>query len=147
MKIEDLDLLWLHPVNSPISEEKVDQLTTSLRHGWSGRPLLVEEANVPGPPWYDSWTGSHRIAAAQKAGLVLVPCALITKEEASSASKRGGYDVSGYRSLRDAVQGLDGPYDSHKLAALEKLGLREAADLMRAEIEDNQRPMEGRGDA
>src|SRR6266550_2327590 len=40
------------------------------KHGWRGRPLLVIQRQEA----YFAWTGSHRIAAAMKAGLEAVPC-------------------------------------------------------------------------
>ena len=41
-----------------------------------------------------------------------------------------------------AVDCEDGPLDSHKLAALEKVELNEAADLMRVEVENFRRERE-----
>ena len=139
LKTEDLLVCFLHPVHGAHIEALFQELAESLRGGWDGRPLLVEEADLPGPTRYHAWTGSHRIAAAKELDLERVPCSVISREIAWEVMRKHGYDVPGYSSLRDAVQGLDGQLDSHKLAALEKCGLDDAAELMRAEIEDNRR--------
>jgi hypothetical protein len=79
--------------------------------GWQGRPLLAVET-VQG---IQALTGSHRLAAARKAGLSTVPVYVITVSE------------------RDAKFLLRG--DDHKrLYLLELLGLKDAAQLMIEEI-------------
>ncbi len=127
--------------------EKIVKIAESMQQrGWSERPLLAEEC-VPGltplllaphsPRGYVLWTGSHRIAAAHAAGLTAVPCRIIPYELVHATFKRLR-SVVGFANLRTALTSAEnggGPRDHHRLAALEALGLTDAADALREEIE------------
>jgi hypothetical protein len=89
------------------------------------------------PRGYVLWTGSHRIAAAHAAGLAVVPCRIIPYELVHATFKRL-QSVVGFADLRTALTSSEnggGPRDEHRLAALEKLALSDAADALREEIE------------
>lgn len=64
----------------------LQEILASLQeHGWTGRPLLVEE--LPDGN-YRAWTGSHRIAAAKKLRLSTVPCLLINTAKMEKAGRK-----------------------------------------------------------
>lgn len=143
MEDREIDPSRISGVNE-LDEAKVRRLADSMRaHGWpSGeRRLLVEEATLqPIPGAYDqplrlhAWTGSHRIAAAKLAGLT-VPCRVITVREADAAFGGAGFDRYGFNSWRDCATATCGRSDRHRLVALEKTALKEAAAMLRDEIE------------
>lgn len=119
----------------------LDPLVASMkRDGWKGRPLLAEEVKGPGPTRYHLWTGSHRLRAAREAGLPSVPCLLITQEEADEAFTEVYSPTHRHQCgcWRGAVTLDEGRYDTDKLEALLRVGLDDAADLMRQEIEANE---------
>lgn len=75
----------------PLHEARIPALLRELaedmeENGWSGRPLLVIERKSE----YLAWTGSHRIAAARKAGLKAVPCYVVAELKLT----RLGFDAS-----------------------------------------------------
>jgi hypothetical protein len=93
------------------------------QYGWQGRPLLVEHlsrARGEGHHYMAS-TGTHRLAAAKAAGLVLIPVVFV----------RGGkparkYPLASYTST-----------DPHRLAVYRARRERLAAAMMREEIRIN----------
>lgn len=137
----DPNELELGLVNHPGDTTFLRELVSDMRNvGWKGRELLVEEAGLNlfqtdvGPTHYVAWTGSHRITAAIAAGLEQVPCAVIPREVAHEAfSAIADLDKVGFNSWREVVESNWGPFDGHKLAALQEVGLRDAAELMHQE--------------
>ncbi len=145
MKKSIIEIWLLNPPHSPNDSDKVNRLEESMKQGWTDRPLLVEQLKpLEGlSQRYEAWTGSHRIAAAKKRGLESVPCLIITLKEAKAAIDHGGYNQKvGYSSFRNAISGHDGCGDMHKLDALEKVGLFDAAEIMRIEIDENEQARE-----
>lgn len=73
-------------------KEKVARLTDSMKkNGWQGRPILTVDLGAG----HEALTGSHRIVAAQKAG-VEVPIHTIPSEVGDHEDKHG-------RTIRDAM--------------------------------------------
>ena len=145
MEILEMEIWQIEPPHNPRDFCKLKKLEENLKDGWVGRPLLVEQLKPIGElsQRYAAWTGSHRIAAAKNLGFTSVPCLIITLEEAKMAIVRGGYNRKvGYSSLRNAISGHDGLGDTHKLIALVKVGLSDAAEIMRTEIVENEKDYE-----
>jgi len=72
--ITSIDPEEIEPLHEVRNEARFDDLTASMKeNGWQSRPLLVIERKSD----YLAWTVSHRLAAAIKAGLSLVPCNVI----------------------------------------------------------------------
>ncbi len=143
MKKLEIALRLIDPPHKSFDCNKVKTLRESLKKGWSGRRLLVEELEPIGElsTTYAAWTGSHRIAALKKLGLksVCVPCLVITLKEAKAARMHDDYKRKrGYSSLKRTISGHDGRGDRNKLDALVKVGLSDAAELMRTEIVENE---------
>lgn len=140
-KIIKIEFWRIDPPHSPRDQNKVKKLEKSLKKGWVVRPLLVEQLERFGglPQRYAAWTGSHRIKAAERLELENVPCFIITLEEAKKAIKCGYNQKTGYHSFKAAISGHDGPGDRCKYDALKKVGLLDAAEIMRAEIIDNEK--------
>ena len=68
----------LCPLHAAHDKRKLNSLASDMRrHGWRGRPLLVIQRQES----YFAWTGSHRIAAAMKAGLEAVPCYVVQEDQ------------------------------------------------------------------
>jgi ParB-like chromosome segregation protein Spo0J len=68
----------LRPLHAVHDERKLNSLASDMRkHGWRGRPLLVIQRQEA----YFAWTGTHRIAAAMKAGLEAVPCYVVQEDQ------------------------------------------------------------------
>ena len=136
MEERDLPPTHVSPVNAPVNHTLVESLVESMeKDGWTGRPLLVEEVcRYKLYTQYFAWTGSHRIEAAKRAGLSSVPCRVITHKEADSAFSGAGYDQYGFSSWRGAVSSAEGPLDEHRLRGLDRVGLQEAAQMLRDEL-------------
>lgn len=80
MNVPLIDIYALHEVRDA---EKLETLTGSMREaGWTGRPLIVVEI----AEWYQAITGSHRLAAAEAAGIEEIPCVIITRVELEAAA-------------------------------------------------------------
>ena len=78
------------PLHGVRDHDKVDHLVAEMKeNGWRGRSLLVIERESD----YLAWTGSHRVAAAVKSGLSLVPCYVIHERE---LLERGFHPVDGH---------------------------------------------------
>ena len=120
----------LGPVNGT-DDAKVQTIADRmLENGWDGPHLLVEEADG----FLFAWTGSHRIAAAARAGLPTIPCMVLSQREMDSAfvpAYTSRYSFSSWRSMLTSTLG---PYDEHRLRGLEGVGLEAAATLLREEI-------------
>jgi len=68
----------IKPLHKPTNKRHLDELVESMKEiGWQGRPLLVIRRKSD----YVAWTGSHRIAAARKVGLDVVPCYLLDERK------------------------------------------------------------------
>jgi len=108
-QIPPQDLNSLHEVRE---QEVFKELVVSMaENGWQGRPLLVIDCEDK----YVAWTGSHRIAAARKVGLLEVPC----------------YVVSEHELLPHGVEAKWGHHDdSDRLSVIQKIGDEVALDLM-----------------
>ena len=98
-------------------------------NGWQGRPVLAEKYGED----FQAWTGSHRIAAAKKAG-VDVPVVLIDGKKISRFQKSEGGE--GDELLWDS----DGKSrdDDDRVHLLKRVDKR-AAKLMQVEIEANEK--------
>lgn len=98
-------------------EDKLSALVASMRRtGWTGRPLLVV---AEGGDYFQAWTGSHRIAAANALGIA-VPCVVMETVSAEDHADSGP--------VTD---------DDDRLALLRSLGREQEAALMAAEVEAN----------
>jgi len=74
----NLDPLDIHPPHGAQLPRQFNELVEDMAaNGWKGRPLLVIRC-VSGK--FQAWTGSHRIAAARKAGLQEVPCYVVMEK-------------------------------------------------------------------
>lgn len=126
--IEPSRIVPLHEVRD---EEKLAVLRESMRaNGWQGRPLLVLDLQNGR---YAALTGSHRLPAAQAADVEEIPAVVIQASDRLTVEenwREGGFDLfcDGDRLHEDEA----------RLAALEALGLDEAAALMAAEVEANE---------
>jgi len=80
-------------------------------NGWQGRPLLVIERQSD----YLAWTGSHRLAAAAKAGLESVPCYVLHE----SRLQQHGFDAERGHAL-----------DYERMEILKKIGDEDALRIM-----------------
>ncbi|MCX6922581.1 MAG: ParB/RepB/Spo0J family partition protein [Verrucomicrobia bacterium] len=75
MMIDPVEIKPLHPVTD---KRLLRELIADMKdNGWQGRPLLVIER----ASGYLAWTGSHRIPAATKAGLISVPCYVLQEHQ------------------------------------------------------------------
>ena len=112
---EFIDSKLLTPLHEPRSRRKLQDLVKDMKkNGWRGLPLLVVERESD----YLAWTGSHRIVAAKKAGLVSIPCYVIQESELLSR----GFDAE-----RGHV------FDSDRLEIVKKLDDETALHIMWAE--------------
>ena len=134
LKQEELEPEWLYTLN-PLDAAKVARLVARMRkHGWQRRPLLVEEG------FFESrhaWTGTHRVEAAIKAGLVTVPCLVLpfaaAQEIVANLPDRAGAQSTLLNCLNKRSNG-GGPDDAGRLSALVRLGLDEMAEEVRREM-------------
>lgn len=109
------NILAPHAVND---STKVEQIAASLeRDGWQGRSVLVLQV----ADYYQALTGTHRLAAAQAAGLEDVPCVEVDAEAFYGA----GYEPN---DLWD---------DDVRLSILREIGDEAAATLIEQEIAAN----------
>lgn len=112
----------IEPPHEVREAEKLAVLVASMQAtGWTGRPLLV----IALDGYHQALTGSHRLAAAEAAGLVTVPCIVVemTDDLADALSTEAGWDAR--RERASDPQSLTG--------ALLACGLDEAAALLDAE--------------
>lgn len=120
----DVDPSSLEPVNETIPE-KVQALAKLMKdRGWDGPPLIAVGDQA--------LTGSHRLAAAQLAGLETVPVIVIDGERFRIAAESAGLvDGEGEVRLRD---------DEDTLIVLKKMGFYEYSDVlmtMSDEVDNN----------
>lgn len=100
--------------------EKLDRLTAAMNaNGWAGRPLLVLRT----ADCFQAITGSHRIVAAERAGLDEAPCVEIN----ATAFCGAGYEPN---DLWD---------DEVTLSILREIGDETSESLMAEEIAANER--------
>jgi hypothetical protein len=108
-----------------VSRQHLESLAADMRErGWVGRPLLTvkdEDGN------HQALTGSHRLRAAELAGLDEVPATAVSEEEFLGAARRAGFELEG---MEDST-GLD---DEERAQIADELG-GDAAELMRLELE------------
>jgi len=104
------------------------------KHGWCGRPILAERLPSGG---IQAWTGTHRIAAAKRAGITRIPCVLVDATRLALVVPR-----SGGRGGRPGT----GPYlfslparwyDEDRADFMEKIGDVASAALLRQEVKFN----------
>lgn len=108
----------IKPLHEARSQRKLKELAANMKEsGWRGRPLLVIERESE----YLAWTGSHRIAAARKAGLPAVPCHVIQERKLI----RHGFDAQWGH--------VD---DADRLKAMRKIGDEVALHIMWQEGRD-----------
>lgn len=117
----------IKPVHEIRDEERFNRLVDSMRkNGWQGRPILALET---GDDEYQGWTGSHRLPAAQEAGLDEIPTVIISWDDFQKAADAQG---------RDVFDALDHLYDDQdKIKFLDDGGLHIQAELMREEETEN----------
>lgn len=140
MRHDDLPPSLLSRVNASFDEGRHVRLVASMKkEGWRGRRLLVEEAKHPSLPrsTFHAWTGSHRIGAAEEAGVELIPCLVIEPTEADAAFQAAGYKLywhDGYSSWRDRLTNSEGMNDWDRLRGLERTTLTDATKALREEL-------------
>lgn len=127
----ELNINEICPPHEVRDTEKYDRLVEAFADGWVGRPLLVE--NLGEGYGYQSWTGSHRIAAARAAGIETIPVVVVDTAKLADA---------GETQKPNCHPGATGYYgflgdDDMCLSALLRAGCDEEAALMAAEIENN----------
>lgn len=89
---------------------KVARIAAAMRvHGWQGEPLLA----VRYGDGYQAWTGTHRLAAAEQAGVSVPLYVLDLTEEQEAALDGWWYDAPTSRPLDqecmlDALRGVEG---------------------------------------
>lgn len=110
--IESLGLESITPLHPARQLGYVKNLAIDMKeNGWKGRPLLVIERKDD----YLAWTGSHRLVAAELAGLKSVPCYVLQETELTAK----GFDAE-----RGHVE------DHERLEILKQIGNEEAFKLM-----------------
>jgi hypothetical protein len=138
LELIDLPPSVLQALNGPSDEDFLARLTASMSsNGWGDhRPLLVEDATRPwhSHPRYFPWTGSHRIEAARRACLKLVPCRVLRQADADQAFVTAGFNLDTYECWRDALGRGARLQESRRHNALIAAGLSEAAELLQAEF-------------
>jgi hypothetical protein len=116
--IVDIQPDLIKPLHEARSQRLLTELADDMKeNGWQGRPLLVIERASD----YLAWTGSHRIAAARKAGLSSVPCHVVKERELI----RHGFDAEWGH--------VD---DTDRLKAIRKIGDEIAIHIMWQEGRD-----------
>lgn len=129
-EVEYIETRRIRPPHEVRDDAKLKQLVESMKsYGWIGRPLLAEQAGDENQ--FQAWTGSHRLAAAKKAGLEEIPVVLLDDEliEASELVERGKYGRFWDSLLSDDEKG--------RLALLKDAGEEQAADLLKEELDAN----------
>ena len=123
----------VEPPHEPTSPEKVEALARSMESvGWRGRPVLVVDRG----DHYQAITGSHRIAAAEKAGIE--PRIYPIEAPESSPYKEPSEEDELWGRLLDARDDDDVLAILRELAAVsDDSSLGTAVDLMREEIAAN----------
>lgn len=102
-RVTCLDPKPIRPIHGIHEQALFLDLLESMRtNGWVGRPLMVLERRNKG---YQAITGSHRVAAAKKAGLARIPVIVLGKHEADAVrSSDWGWDREQDRPLStDAI--------------------------------------------
>ena len=115
-------------VHGVTDQNKFNALVTSMKEsGWVGRPVLVEEHG----DGYQAWTGSHRIAAAKKAG-VMVPVVVMDSNAIQQYLADNDAEPGSLFDYGASQAALD---DDEKLRLLEEFGDERAIALLREELE------------
>ena len=120
---------YIQPLHDAYESDKLHQLADDMRkRGWVGRPILAIDCG----DYLQAITGSHRIAAAELAGIEVEIC-----EIKQPAFDGADYEVS---DLYDTM--INGSDDDDRLVvmvALHDTGLidDEALAIMRAEVVAN----------
>ena len=76
-RVDPQHIMPLHGIASSRAQHLRELIARMRKHGWQGRPLIVEEVS---PYRYQAWTGTHRLAAARRIGM-RVPVVLIDKDK------------------------------------------------------------------
>ncbi len=127
--MNDVTGRYIQPLHDAYEADKLNQLADNMReHGWSGRPILAIDCG----DYLRAITGSHRIRAAELAGIEVEICEM----------KQPAFDGADYETgdLYDTM--INGSDDDDRLAAmvaLHNVGLvdDEALAIMRAEVAAN----------
>lgn len=135
-----LDPTRIRPHHRVTNPSLVRRLVTAMRaHGWQGRKILLEVTDLPAAahtalPLLQGWTGTHRLAAAVRAG-VWVPAASVDPRKLAAAV----VDGSALQRRRGAyLYGLpEGWYDEDRARFLESIGDAMAASLLHLEVATN----------
>ena len=119
----------IQPLHNAYEADKLDRLADDMRQrGWVGRPILAIDCG----DYLKAITGSHRIAAAELAGIEVEIC-----EIRQLAFDGEDYETS---SLYDIL--INGDDDDRLVAmvALHNVGMvdDEALAIMRGEVEANE---------
>jgi hypothetical protein len=136
MNVVHLDPRRIHPFDQEHAiEDCVQRIAASMKEtGWGDhRPLLIEEVGGGLPLTYQAWTGTHRILAARKAGLSSVPCRLMAHYELQAAFVPH-YGIARWHEYGSWAKSITGN-DERRRKALEEVGLRDAAAMLREEID------------
>lgn len=111
----------INPFNAVEDVEKLNSLAASMqKNGWQGRPILAYDIGNG----LEALTGSHRIAAAKKAGIEDIPVLKVSDEIANYTDDYG-------RSIRDVSD------EDDIVEFLNGFGDKDAFNLMRIEQKYN----------
>jgi hypothetical protein len=120
-KSDLIEVRKIRPFNEVEDVEKLNSLAASMqKNGWQGRPILAYDIG----DGLEALTGSHRIAAAKKAGIEDIPVLKVSDEIANYTDDYG-------RSIRDVSDQDD------VTEFLEGFGDNDATNLMRIEQKYN----------
>lgn len=125
------DTCHLIPLHEVHDDAKVDMLVGSiLTNGWQGRPLLAIEYG----DGLQALTGTHRLAALVEIRRMRDRNELTDEQDALAAGIRVPVLVV---ERQDDDELINARGNEDRLAACERRGLDDAAQIMRAEIEAN----------
>lgn len=109
--------MTIKPLHTAEDAAKIDAIAESMRaNGWVGNPILVDDEDSNEP---QAFTGSHRIAAAEIAGIEVEVYSLADS----------GIDIGAL--MFDCLD------DDDRLELIEESDDEEATRIMREEIESN----------
>jgi hypothetical protein len=120
-KSDLIEVRKIKPFNAVEDVEKLNSLAASMqKNGWQGRPILAYDIG----DGLEALTGSHRIAAAKKAGIEDIPVLKISDDIANYIDDYG-------RSIRDISD------EDDVVEFLKGFGNKDASQLMRIEQKYN----------
>lgn len=109
----DIDPYDVKPPHAPREKDKLAEITDSMKEvGWNGRPLVVVDME----DYYQAVTGSHRLAAAKKAGLETVPVVAIKPRISDSRGYDPVENVPMEESVVERLLSMRGDEEKHRVA-------------------------------